>query len=97
MLEEVMLNQMIGSASLSTLAISGGRASSGMRSATRLTASRTSLAAASISRLEVNSMLTWARPLELRALMVSMPSMPARASSSTWVMRLSITAAEAPV
>ncbi len=92
-----MLNQMIGSASLSTLAISGGRASSGMRSATRLTASRTSLAAASISRLEVNSMLTCERPLVLRALIVSMPSMPASASSSTWVMRLSMTAAEAPV
>jgi len=42
-------------------------------------------------------MLTEARPLVLRALMVSMPSIPASASSSTWVTRLSITAAEAPV
>ena len=92
-----MFSHRIGSASDSTLAISGGRASSGMRSATRVTASRTSLAAASMSRLDLNSMLMLERPLRLLALMVSMPSMPASASSSTWVMRLSTTAAEAPV
>jgi hypothetical protein len=51
MLVERRLSQMIGSESLSTLLISGGSASSGMRSATRLTALRTSLAAASMSRV----------------------------------------------
>ena len=41
----------MASESASTLLISGASASSGMRSATRLTALRTSLAAASMSRL----------------------------------------------
>ncbi|MCW0450707.1 hypothetical protein NB706_003541 [Xanthomonas sacchari] len=86
----------MASASASTLAISGASASSGRRSSTRLTASRTSLAAASMSRVARNSILMSATPLELRAWIVSMPSMPASASSSTWVMRLSTTAAEAP-
>ncbi len=97
MLLELVLSHRIGSASASTLEISGGRAWSGMRSVTRLTASRTSLAAASTSRVGTNSMLMSELPLRLRASIVSMPSMPARASSSTWVMRLSTTAAEAPV
>ncbi len=91
-----MLSQMIASESLSTFSICGGSASSGMRSATRLTASRTSLAAASMSRRRLNSMLIDERPLRLRDSMVSMPSMPDSASSSTWVMRVSTTAAEAP-
>ena len=91
-----MLSHRIGSASASTFSICGGSASSGMRLATRLTASRTSLAAASISRDSVNSMLIDARPLTLRDSMVSMPSMPASASSRIWVMRVSTTAAEAP-
>lgn len=92
-----MLSHRMGSASASTLEISGGRAWSGMRSETRLTASRTSLAAASTSRDCTNSILISEEPLRLRASMVSMPSMPASASSSTWVMRLSTTAADAPV
>ena len=92
----LMLSHRITSASLSTFSISGALASLGRRSTTRLTASRTSLAAASISRWRVNSMLMLERPLTLRDSMVSMPSVPASASSRTWVMRVSTTAAEAP-
>ena len=86
----------MGSASLSTFAISGASASSGMRSTTRLIASRTSLAAASMSRDRVNSMLIDDRPLTLRDSIVSTPSMPESASSSTCVMRVSTTLADAP-
>src|SRR3546814_5816312 len=88
-----MLSQMMVSESLSAFSTSGGSASSGRRSATPLIASRTSLAAASMSRLRVNSMSTEARPLRLRDWMISTPSMPDSASSSTWVMRVSTTAA----
>ena len=91
-----MFSQMITSASASTLEISGGSASSGMRSITRLTRSRTSLAAASMSRLRLNSMVTSERPLRLLDWMVLMPSMPDRPSSRIWVMRVSTTAADAP-
>jgi hypothetical protein len=94
--EERRFSQMIASESLSTLRISGASASSGMRSATRLTALRTSLAAASMSRVARNSMLMFDEPLRLRESMVLMPSMPASASSSAWVMRVSTTAADAP-
>ena len=87
---------MIGSESLSTLLISGGSASSGMRSATRLTALRTSLAAASMSREARNSMLMREEPFWLLESMVLMPSMPDSASSSVWVMRVSTTLDEAP-
>ena len=96
MLLERRLSQMIGSESLSTLLISGGSASSGMRSATRLTALRTSFAAASMSRVARNSMLTREAPFWLLESMVLMPSMPASASSRVWVMRVSTTLAEAP-
>ena len=91
-----MLSQRMGSASLSTFSTCGGSASSGSRLVTRLTALRTSLAAASMSRCRVNSMEIDARPLTLRDSMVSMPSMPASAASSTWVMRVSTTPADAP-
>src|SRR3546814_3402366 len=91
-----MLSQMMVSESLSAFSTSGGSASSGRRSATPLIASRTSLAAASMSRLRVNSMSTDARPLRRRDWMISMPSMSDSAFSSTWVMRVSTNAAEAP-
>ncbi len=96
MVLERMLSQTITSPSDSALLISGGLASIGMRSATRLTASRTSLAAASMSRARVNSMVMSERPFRLRDSIVLMPSVPARASSRIWVTRVSTTAAEAP-
>ena len=64
---------------------------------TRLTAPRTSLAAPSMSRESVNSMVTDERPLTLLDSIVSTPSMPDSASSSTCVTRVSTTCAEAPV
>ena len=91
-----MLSQMITSESDSAFSICGGSASRGMRSTTRLTASRTSFAAASMSRSSENSMLMLPSPLLLCDSMVSTPSMPDSASSSTCVMRVSTTAAEAP-
>ena len=91
-----MLSQITVSESLLAFSTSGGSASSGMRSATSLMASRTSLAAASMSRSRVNSMLTDERPLTLLDWIVSMPSMPDSASSSSWVTRVSTTAADAP-
>jgi hypothetical protein len=91
-----MFNHRIGSASASTFSICGGSASSGMRFRTRLTASRMSLAAASMSRSSENSMLTLERPLTLRDSSMSTPSSPLSASSRIWVMRVSTTAAEAP-
>ncbi len=93
---ELMLSQTTVSESLSALRTSGASASSGRRSATPLIASRTSLAAASMSRSRVNSRVTPARPLRLLAEISSMPSMPDSASSSTWVTRVSTTAADAP-
>ncbi len=80
----------------SAFSISGGSASSGNRSTTRLTASRTSFAAASISRSSENSMLMLPSPLLLWDSIVSTPSIPDRESSSTCVIRVSTTAAEAP-
>ena len=59
-------------------------------------ASRTSFAAASMSRSSVNSRVTEERPLTLRDWIISIPSMPDSASSSTWVIRVSTTAADAP-
>ena len=94
---ELMLSQMIGSASLSTLLTCGGSASSGKRLTTRLTAPRTSFAAPSMSRESVNSMVTDARPLTLFDEIVSTPSMPDNASSRICVTRVSTTCAEAPV
>src|SRR5688572_5665447 len=91
-----MFSQRMTSASDSTFSICGGSASSGIRPSTRLTASRTSLAAASMSRDSENSIVTDATPLRLRDSTVSMPSMPATASSSTCVIRVSTTAADAP-
>ena len=93
---ERMLSHRITSESDSAFSISGGSASCGMRSSTRLTASRTSLAAASMSRESENSMLMLLSPLRLRESIVSTPSMPDRESSRICVTRVSTTAAEAP-
>lgn len=62
----------------------------------RLTASRTSLVALSMSRDSENSMVTFDRPFSLFAEIVRMPSMPLIASSTSWVIRDSMTAAVAP-
>jgi len=64
---------------------------------TRLTASRTSFAAFSMSRFWVNSMVIAERPSRLDDCSRSTPSMPLTASSRTWVMRDSTTDADAPV
>ena len=80
----------------SALAISGGSASSGSRSTVRATRSRTSFAAASISRCTSNSTVTWELPSRLAELMVRMPSMPAMESSTSCVIFVSTTCAEAP-
>ena len=97
MRDERMLSQITTSESDSAFSISGGSASSGMRSSTRLTASRTSFAAASMSRDSENSMSMSLSPFMLWDSMVSIPSMPESASSRIWVTRVSTTAAEAPV
>jgi hypothetical protein len=62
----------------------------------RLTASRTSLAASSMSRSSRNSMEMRLVPSRLVELIRSMPWMPATWRSITSVMRFSITSAEAP-
>ena len=87
---------MIGWLSESALATSGGSAWSGRRPTTRLTRSRTSLAASSMLRSSENSMFTLERPSRLVELMRSTPWMPAICCSTGSVIRLSITSAEAP-
>ena len=94
---ELMLSHRIDlGVGLDLLDLAAGRPPRGMRSSTRLTASRTSLAAASMSRDSENSMLMLLSPLRLRDSIVSMPSMPDSASSRICVTRVSTTAAEAP-
>ncbi len=68
---------MIGEASALALAICGGSAWSGRFAATRLTASRTSLAAASRSRSRVKVMVICERPSRDELLTRSMPWIPA--------------------
>jgi hypothetical protein len=87
---------MIGEASALALAICGGSAWSGSLAVTRLTASRTSLAAASRSRSRLKVMVICERPSRLLLFTRSMPWMPATWRSITWVMRSSMTSAEAP-
>jgi hypothetical protein len=87
----------IGCASVSTLRISGGNASSGNSLIAPETRSRTSLAAASTSRPGRNSTVISERPSVDREAIVSIPSTPASRSSSGCVMRFSITWALAPV
>ena len=88
---------MIGCESASTLRTSGASASSGRSCAAPATRSRTSLAAASMLWPGRNSIEMSDRPSDEREVIVSIPSTPASRSSSGWVMRLSITAAAAPV
>lgn len=96
MRSDAMFSQMIGRASASTFCTRGASASGGRRDNTRLIESRTSFAAASMSRFRLNSMLTEPDPLRLRDSTLSMPSMPLTASSRIWVTRVSTTAADAP-
>ena len=80
----------------SALTISGGSTSSGRLSSTRDTRSRTSFAAASMSRDSTNSTVMRDRPSDEDELTVSMPSTPLIASSMTCVTRVSTTLAAAP-
>jgi hypothetical protein len=85
-----------GSEPLSCFSIWGGSASSGRRRMTRVTRSRTSLAAESMSRLAVNCTLTEERSSRLCEVTLSTPSRPATSFSTICVMRVSTTAALAP-
>jgi hypothetical protein len=87
---------MIGCASASTLAITGSSISSGRRARTRATRSRTSEAAMSTSRVTRKRTVIWLRSGRLIDVITSMPSMPDSASSSGWVIWLSMISAEAP-
>ena len=87
---------MIGWESESALATSGGLAWSGKAPCTRLTRSRTSEAATSMSRSRANSMVTFERPSRLVELIRSMPWMPATCCSIGSVIWFSMTSAEAP-
>jgi hypothetical protein len=84
---------MIAWASASTLAMLGSCTSTGRRRRTRLTRSRTSLAATSWSTLELKR--TVMRLVSAR-LVDSSTSMPAIDPSRTWVIWLSMIEAEAP-
>ena len=76
---------------------SGGSASSGNSPVMRLTLSRTSLAASSMSRSMLNSRLTVDLPSSLLDSMVLSPSTPDTQSSTIWVILVSTTLADAPV
>ena len=92
----VIATHMMGRASASVLATRGTSASSGRRPTTRATRSRTSLAAASISRERWKVMLTLEDSSRLVDSIVLMPSIPAIASSMIWVTWVSMICAEAP-
>ncbi len=97
MVVDDMVAKTMAEASALALAIWGGSASTGRREATRLTASRTSLAAASRSRLSLKLMEMRDVPSRLDEDIWSMPWMPATCCSMIWVIRSSTTSAEAPV
>ena len=84
------------SALASALTICGGSASGGKPRITRAMRSRTSLAAASTSRLTSNSMRTCERSSSLSDSILRMPSMPATESSMICVILVSMIAADAP-
>ena len=88
---------MIGAASASTLRTTGGSISCGRLAAAAPTRSRTSLAALSILRPGANSMVMSDWPSREREVIVCRPSSPASCSSSTWVIRVSMTLAAAPI
>jgi hypothetical protein len=96
MRSEVTATRITGSASASLFTTCGSSASSGRSPRTRPTASRTSLAATSISTLVSNSMVTRLRPCRLSELMVRMPEIAAIAPSTVSVMSVSITSGAAP-
>src|SRR5690606_32444712 len=96
MLSLVSVSHMIGCVSESDFDTEGGSASSGRRRRMRDTRSRTSFAASSRSRLSSNSTVTCAWPSRLAERIVFTPSMPESSPSSTCVMRVSMTSADAP-
>jgi len=93
---EVMARRITGEASASLLTTCGSSASSGSSPRTRPTASRTSLAATSISTPVSNSMVTRERPWRLSDAMVRIPAIDATAPSTASVMSVSITSGAAP-
>ena len=88
---------MMARASASLLAMRGGSASRGRFGTARPTRSRTSLAAASMSRSMSNSMETAEDSSRLVEVMTSIPSIPATASSTICVTWDSTIFAEAPL
>lgn len=86
----------MGEESDSAFCTCGGSTSSGRLLSARDTALRTSFAAASMSRDKRKVMLIEDEPSRLDELIVSMPSMPARASSRGWVTLVSTTDDDAP-
>ena len=90
-------NHAIGLSSLFDLDTSGGRTCSGRLSSALATRSRTSLDAASISRLILNSIVMFERPLRLDEFILLIPSIPDIRFSITWVILVSIISADAPV
>ena len=76
---------------------SGGSAWSGKLLSARLTRSRTSFAAASMSRESLNSMVMSERPLREVEVTFFIPSIPDILSSNSWVIRVSTILADAPV
>ncbi len=92
----VRFSHMSTSVTASCLVISGGRTSSGSSSRMLETASRTSLAALSMSRSRENSTVIWESPSLLMESTFLMPSTPLMRSSMSCVTRRSTTAAAAP-
>ena len=90
------LYQTMTSSSELDLDTSGGSAWSGRLFNTRLTLSRTSFDAASISLDKSNSILIDERPLRLLDSIFLIPSMPLMRSSINCVIRVSTIDAEAP-
>ena len=84
-------------ASASIFETTGSSMSLGSRPRTRDTRSRTSLAAASVSRSRTNSTVIWLTSSRETDLIVFTPSMPESESSSGWVIWLSMTDALAPL
>ena len=88
---------MMGKASASILATTDSSAACGKRARTRAARSRTSLAAESTLRWETNSTVIWLTSSREMDLMVLMPSIPDKESSSGCVIWLSTTCALAPL
>ena len=93
---DIMLTNMIGSASGSAFEICGGSVSRGSLFSTLLTWSRTSFVAWSIDRVSTNSMFSQPLPSRAKAVIDLIPAIPLIVSSSTFTMRVSTTSAAAP-